>query len=333
MGVLNKKKSKVKRNYSKGHGKRTAEYLFMLLPGTVFMLIFNYLPLPGILLAFKKYKFHKPPKDAGWIMGNPFINSMVQSDWNGFDNFKFLVQTKDALIATRNTVLYNLVFIFLGLVLSVALAIAITELIQKRAAKAYQTIFFLPFFLSWIAVSYLLYALLNTDLGILNNKFLQPLGLERVLWYQNVGAWPFIFVLANMWKYTGHGSIIYIASITGFDPQLYEAAAIDGASKWQQITRITLPLLTPIMIILTILAVGRIFRADFAMFYSLPNGSGILRPTTLVLDVYVYEMLRTGSAGLGRPAAAGLYQSVVGCILIVGANKLAKVFDDNYALF
>jgi putative aldouronate transport system permease protein len=174
---------------------------------------------------------------------------------------------------------------------------------------------------------------LNTDLGIFNNKIIVPLGFEKVLWYQSVNAWPAIMIIANMWKYTGYGSIIYIASISGFDPQLYEAAAIDGATKWQQISKITLPLLTPIMVILTILAVGRIFRADFAMFFSLPNGSGILRPATLVLDVYVFEMLRTGGAGLGRPAAAGLYQSVVGFFLIIGANWLSKRFDESYALF
>jgi len=328
--VVDKKKLK---KWGTGEKQRVLQYLLMLFPGTLFLFVFNYLPLPGIILAFKKYRLSMPGADANFFTRNIFINSMLKSKWIGFDNFKFLFSSDNAIIATRNTVLYNLVFIILGLFLSVVLAIAITELRNRRMAKLYQTIFFLPFFLSWIAVSYLVYALLSTDLGVVNRAILAPMGIDAVRWYTKIDAWPFIIVLANAWKYTGNGSIIYIATITGFDPQLYEAAAIDGASKWQQIVRITIPQLTPIMVMLTILAVGRMFRADFALFFALPNNSGTLKDVTSVLDVYVYNMLQNGSTGLGRPAAAGLYQSFVGFILIFSANALVNKIDTNLALF
>lgn len=301
----------------------------MLLPGALFLFIFDYLPMGGIILAFKQFFFRMPP--PGSFIRNPFIYSMITSKWVGFDNFKFIFNTPDAWIMVRNTVGYNLMFIIVGLVTAVALAIAINELRQRRMAKLYHTVFFFPFFLSWIVISYLVFAMLNTNYGVFN-QILVALGREPIKWYTEPGYWPFVFLVANQWRYTGHGSIIYLAAIAGMDQQLYEAAAIDGANKWQQIWRITIPQLVPIMVLLTILATGRVFKADFAMFYTLPNGSGILRPATLVIDVYVFQALRAGIP-IGMPAAAGLYQSTVGFVLILLSNYVVRRIRPEMALF
>lgn len=323
------KKIKVKRKWGQGEVRRHIEYGLMLVPGAMWLFIFCYLPMGGIILAFKQFRMHMPKK--GDFFQNPFINSMIKSEWVGFKNFEFIFKTPDAWLMTRNTVLYNLAFILIGLVLSVALAIAITELRQRRMAKLYQTIFFFPFFLSWIVISYLLFAMLNTNMGIFN-QILERFGREPIKWYMEPKYWPFIMLFANRWRYTGNGSIIYLAAITGMDSQLFEAATIDGASKWQQIWRITIPLLVPIMVLLTILAAGRVFNADFAMFYALPNGSGVLRRATLVIDVYVFNSLR-GGIPIGMPAAAGLYQSFVGFILILTTNWIVRRVRPDMALF
>ena len=248
-----------------------------------------------------------------------------------FKNFQFLFTTPDALNITRNTVLYNLVFILLGLFASVALALAINELVHRKAAKLYQTIFFFPYFISWIVVSYLAFALFSTDLGVVN-QITKLFGIAPVSWYTTPQAWPFIFVFFNLWKYTGNGSIIYLATIAGLDQEMYEAAAIDGASRFQQIRKITIPQLVPIMVLLSILAVGRIFNSDFDMFFSMPNGSGALRDVSNVIDVYVYNTMTNGGK-FGLAAAAGLYQSLVGFILILTTNLIVRRVQPDMALF
>lgn len=301
--------------------KKNFPLFMMLMPGTAFLLLFSYLPMPGILLAFKKYK----------IWGNNVITNFLKSEWVGFNNFKFLFSTPDAFQMTRNTVLYNLVFMTLGLLASVSIAIAINEITNKKLAKAYQTSFFLPYFLSWIVVSYLAFALLNTDYGVINGV-LKMFGAQPIEWYMEKKYWPVIIVIANLWKYAGQGSIVYLAAITGFDQEIYESAAIDGASKWQQITKITIPLLVPMMTLLTILAVGRIFNADFGLFYSLPNGSGVLRPVTQVIDTYVYSTLSQGFM-IGLSASAGLYQAVVGFILVLSTNLIVRRINPDNSLF
>jgi putative aldouronate transport system permease protein len=232
---------------------------------------------------------------------------------------------------TRNTVLYNLTFMTLGLIAAVAIAIGITEISNRRTAKFYQTLYFLPFFLSWVVVSYLTYALLNYDYGALNG-ILRFFGKEPVEWYINAKYWPYILVLANLWKYAGNGSIIYTATIVGIDTALFEAAAIDGANRIKQIWHITLPMLKPIMILLSILAVGRVFNADFGLFYLIPR-SGAVRSVTLVIDVYVYNGLTSGSVNIGMIAAAALYQSAVGFALILITNWIvSKISPDNTLL-
>lgn len=301
----------------------------MLLPGLAFLLCFSYLPMPAIILAFKRYSLAKPPKDF-WIQ-NKFIYSLfIDNPWVGLNNFKFIFQSPDAWTVVRNTVGYNLVFMSLGLVMSVSLAIIINELNNRIAAKVYHTILFLPYFISWIVVAYLVYAFVSAK-GVFNQIF-TSLGMPTVNFYSEPKYWPFIFVFCNMWKYTGNNSIIYLATLSGFDQELYEAAAIDGAGKWQQIRHITLPQLVPTIVLLQILAVGRIFNGDFDMFYSLPNGSGPLKNVSTTLDVYVYNTMKTG-AQLGLASAAAFFQSLVGFVLVLTTNLIVRRVSPEMAMF
>ena len=315
--------------WGSGEVKRHIAFLTMLLPGLAFLLCFSYLPMPAIILAFKRYSLAKPPKDY-WIQ-NKFIYSLfIDNPWVGLNNFKFIFQSPDAWTVVRNTVGYNIVFMALGLVLSVGLAIIINELNNRIAAKVYHTILFLPYFISWIVVAYLVYAFVSAK-GVFNQIF-TTLGLPTINFYSEPKYWPFIFVFCNMWKYTGNNSIIYLATLSGFDQELYEAAAIDGAGKWQQIRHITLPQLVPTIVLLQILAVGRIFNGDFDMFYSLPNGSGPLKNVSTTLDVYVYNTMKTG-AQLGLASAAAFFQSVVGFVLVLTTNLIVRRVSPEMAMF
>ncbi len=301
---------------------RTQWPLFlMLLPGVIILIINNYIPMFGIIIAFKRYRFH-----------GTFWKSLFQSEWVGFKNFEFFIKTPYAWQMTRNTLLYNAVFIILGLIIPVAFAIMLTELRNKRLSKAYQSVIFLPYFLSWIVVSYLAYSLLSIENGFINKSILVPLGMAPVEWYSEPKYWPFILILFQLWKYTGYNVVVYLAAITGIDPEYYEAAEIDGASKWQQIRHITLPLLRTLMIILTLLAVGRIFNADFGLFYNVPRDSGSLKSVTMVIDTYVYSALRNTN-DIGMASAAGTYQAVVGCITVFTANLIVRKIDKESALF
>lgn len=306
-------------------------YLMMLAPGTIWLLLFAYLPMPGIIMAFKNYRLQRPPADH-WIQ-NPFIYSLINSPWVGFDNFQYLIlptNLNNTIMFVRNTVLYNLLFMVVGLVLSVALAVIIHELTNRFWAKLYHSIFFLPFFISWVVVAYVVYALAN-HAGIINTT-LTAWNMPPLEIYKEKAYWPFIFLFANIWKYTGNGSILYLAIIASIDRQLYEAAAIDGANKWQQFWNITLPHLIPTIVLLQILAVGRIFGSDFDMFYTLPAGSVFVRDVTTTIDIYVFNMLRS-TAPLGYPAAVALVQSVVGFILILVTNYIVRKTRPEMALF
>ncbi|RIK52602.1 MAG: sugar ABC transporter permease [Chloroflexi bacterium] len=306
-------------------------YLLMVLPGAIWLFLFSYLPMPGIVLAFKTYKLSRPPQDY-WIQ-NKFIYSLIDSPWVGLENFRYLTlptNIASTLMYVRNTVVYNLLFMAVGLVLSVALAVIIFELTNRFWAKLYHSIIFLPYFISWIVVAYVVYALGSAN-GIINNLF-SSMGLEPIEVYKEKSYWPFIFVTANAWKYTGYSSIIYLATITGIPRELYEAAAVDGAGKWKQFTSITLPHLTPVIVLLQILAVGRIFGSDFDMFYALPNGAALVKDVTYTLDVFVYSMLRTG-VPLGYPAAAAFLQSLLGFILILITNTIVRRTRPELALF
>ncbi len=303
----------------------------MVLPGAIWLLLFSYLPMPGIIMAFKTYRIARPPADY-WTQ-NKFIYSLIQSPWVGLKNFSYLIlptNMKATLTYIRNTVGYNLLFMIVGLVLSVSLAVIIFELTNRFWAKLYHSILFLPFFISWIVVAYVIYALASSN-GIINTMS-SSMGWASVEVYKEKIYWPFIFLIANIWKYTGNGSIIYLATITGIERELYEAAAIDGAGKWKQFTNITLPHLFPVIVLLQILAVGRIFSSDFGMFYTLPSGAALVKDVTQTLDVYVYSMLRS-NLPLGYPAAAAVLQSVVGFVLILITNYIVRKTRPEMALF
>ncbi|WP_250277845.1 ABC transporter permease [[Clostridium] colinum] len=299
---------------------KNKELLFLTLPGTIWFLIFAYLPMFGVLIAFKNWSVH-----------GGFLESLIKSEWVWFDNFKFLFSSSDAWLITRNTILYNLVFIVLGIVLPVTLAILLKELHNKKLSKYFQTSMFLPYFLSWVVVSYCLYAFLSPDKGYINS-IRQSLGMDSVSWYTESKYWPFIIIFMSQWKGIGYGTVVYLASICGIDKSYYEAALVDGASKWQQIKSITLPLLKPVLIIMFINAVGGMFRSDFGLFYQLPKDSGALYPVTNVIDTYVYRGLMN-LGNIGMSSAAGLYQSLVGLVLILITNGIVRKVDSENAFF
>lgn len=297
--------------------KKNRELFLILLPALAFFIVFNYLPMFGIVLAFKDFKYNLG------IFGSP---------WAGFKNFTFLFATGDAKRIVLNTIGYNGVFIILGTIVSLLLAIGVSELIQQRAAKLFQGIFILPHFISWVVISYLLEGFLSADRGIINRFITGVLGGEPIYWYSDYHPWRIILPLMNLFKHAGYSSIIYYASIVGIDNALYEAAIIDGAGKWVQIRRITLPMIKPIIIILLILAVGRIFNADFGLFYTVTKNSGALYPATMVIDTYVYNaLIQLGNIGMS--AAAGLFQSVIGFILVLSTNLTVRKVDRELSLF
>lgn len=296
--------------------RRSIPIYLMALPGLFYLFINNYMPMPGIVLAFKNYKARKG------IYGSP---------WAGLKNFKYLFATSDAFIITRNTICYNLVFILVNTIAAIAVAIILSEL-TGRLKKAYQSVILLPYLLSAVIVSYLVFAFLSPENGFINNSILESLGKEPVSWYQETKYWPFILVFVNLWKGIGYNCIIYLSTIISFDRGYYEAAAIDGATKWQQITKITLPLLRPTIIMLTLMAVGRIFYSDFGLFYQVPQNSGALLPVTNTIDTYVYRgLLELGDISMS--AAAGVYQSLVGFVLVLVANLAVRKLDPDSALF
>ncbi len=299
--------------------RENAVFLVMMLPGTLLFLIFSYLPMIGSLVAFKEINY-----------GLGFI----KSPWVGFKNFKFLVNSPDFISITRNTIVYNLIFIALGLVISVAIAIALSELLNRRLNKVYQTTMLLPHFLSWITISYLFYSFLNPRYGLVNHLLMKLFGIDGPNWYTTLSAWPAFLIILNMWKYTGYRVVVYLAAIASIDTEYYEAAAIDGANKWQQITKITLPNLLPLMIILTILSLSQIFHGDFGLFYqaTLRMGEGILKPVADVIDTYVYSALMD-TGDMGMAAAAGLYQAVVGFALVLVTNLFVRKMDKEKSLF
>ena len=296
---------------------QTLPLMLIALPGLIYLLINNYLPMFGVFLAFKDYSY------ARGIFG---------SKWNGLDNFEFLFRTKDAWIMTRNTILYNAAFIILGTIFAIFVAILIHEMGKRRRVKFYQASLMLPNLLSWVVVGFIVYAFLNADNGFINNTVYKALGWEPVSWYSKKEPWPFILTFVYLWKFVGTNSIIYVAGIAGMDKEIFEAAQLDGASKVKQILHITVPMLKPTIITLTLMAVGRIFYSDFGLFYQVPANSGRLFAVTQTIDTYVYRGLME-SNDVGMSAAAALYQSVVGFILVIGANALVRKIDKENALF
>ena len=318
-------KTKKKRGASTGSSFDNLEIFLLHLPTTIWYLIFCYAPMFGIIIAFKKYKV-RPGKSFLWSL-------IHNSKWCGFDNFEFLFESSYFGPMLRNTLVYNLIFITLGVIIPVALAIMISHLHSKKLAKVCQTMMFLPHFMSWVVISYFINAFLATDRGLVNN-LLKTLGLSDGThqWYQDVKFWSWFLVFLNVYKSVGYNMVVYMASIGGIDAELYEAALIDGSSKWQQTRYITLPLLRPIISIMLILAVGNIFRSDFGLFYQAPRNSGSLTDITQTIDVYVYKALLE-RPNINLSSAAALVQSVCGCITIILANLLVKKIDPEAGLF
>lgn len=291
------------------------ELLFLSLPGLMLLIIFKYIPLFGLILPFKDFRY-----DLGFW----------KSKWAGFSNFKFLFNSNSAWIITRNTVLLNLAFIVTTLVVSVAFAIFMFEL-SKKQVKIVQTAMFFPYFMSWMVVSYICLAIFDMEHGLINS-ILTVFGYNPVLWYNKPEVWPGILIVVNIWKNAGYYTLLYYTQIIGIDMELYEAAKIDGANKLQQIRAITLPLLKPVIIMLIILQIGKIFYGNFDLFYNVPRDSALLYSTTDVIDTFVYRALRS-TGDIGMASAAGAYQSVIGFILVIATNWVVKRIDEESALF
>jgi len=292
-------------------------YMLMAAPGLLYLIVNNYIPMFGLVIAFKDYNFSK---------------GIFGSDWNGLKNFEFLFKTEDAFIITRNTILYNAAFIIINTIVAVAVAILLNEIRSRVFSRFYQSVILIPYLMSMVIVSYLVYAFLSIDTGFINKTILPVFGIEPIQWYSEPKFWPFILTIVNTWKQYGFLCVIYLSSIVGIDKEYYEAATLDGASKWQQIKCITLPMIKPIVVMMTVLAISRIFYSDFGLFYQVPMNSGSLFNTTNVIDTYVYRgLLQLGDIGMS--SAAGMYQAVVGFILVLTTNAIVRKVDSENALF
>ena len=291
-------------------------FLLLLLPAVVYVLIFSYTPMIGVIMAFKKYNF---------------TQGLFASPWVGLKNFKFLMVSNKLWPLTRNTLLYNLAFISIGMVMEVGFAVIINEMRCRWFKKVFQSFIFLPYFISWVIASAVVQTLLDYDFGLIS-RTLKSLGLPMVNVYVDARPWPFLLVFFRMWKCVGYGSIVYLSAISGIDSEMYEAADIDGANSWQKLFRITLPNLVPTMVIMFLLACGQIFRGDFGMFYQLIGNNGVLLEVGDILDLYIYRAM-AGNANLGYGAAAGLFQSVLCFVTILLANFVVKKIQPDYTLF
>jgi putative aldouronate transport system permease protein len=296
--------------------RKNGTLLLMAAPGILLLFIFAYLPMGGLVIAFKNFR-----ADQG-IWG---------SAWAGLDNFRFLFSTSDAWRITFNTLFLNAAFIVTTVVGALVVALLLNEVQHTVRARFYQSALFFPYFLSWVVVGYIGFAFLSTDGGFINT-ILMGLGGKPIAWYSQPNAWVIIITIVNLWKNVGFWSIVYLAGILAISPEFYEAAKIDGAGKWQQTRYITLPLLTPLIVINVLLSIGRIFYADFGLFFNVTRDSSLLYPTMDVIDTYVYRALRS-LGDVGMASAAGFYQSVVGFVLVLIANRIVKRYDPEKALF
>ena len=288
----------------------------LMLPGLIYLFINNYMPLPGLVIAFKQYNAGKG------IYGSP---------WVGLKNFEYLFTTSDAFVITRNTILYNVAFIVINTTLAIAVAIVLSELEGKRK-KVYQSAILLPNLLSTVIIGYLVFAFFSVENGFINNTILKALGKDPVSWYSEPKYWPFILTFLRIWKGMGYGMVIYLATITGIDPSLYEAAVMDGATKWQQTKHITMPCIKPVLIMMLILDAGKIFYSDFGLFYQATGGiPASLYNVASTFDTYIYKAIQS-SAPIGKTAAASFFQSVCCCATILLTNWLVKKVDEDSAI-
>lgn len=291
--------------------------LLMCLPAIIFFIVFNYCPLPGIRIAFTNYNF----RDG--IFGSPFV---------GLDNFEFLISSGELWMLTRNTILYNLVFIVVGNIFQIVIALMLNEIRCKMFKKVSQTLMFLPYFISAVLIGAIAFNILNFDTGALN-ALLRETGGDPIQIYSKAGLWPFIIIFCNMWQQTGYGSVVYFAAICGIDASIVEAAEVDGATSWQRIRYIILPSLKGTFIILLLFALGGIMKGNFGLFWNLTGGANSqLFPTTDIIETFVYRTMTTQN-NFATSSAVGLYQSIFGFILVMFSNWVVKRIDPDYALF
>ncbi|MCI9272716.1 MAG: sugar ABC transporter permease [Clostridiales bacterium] len=311
----------IKKRYKRSRWTRDdTELTLLAFPTIVWYFLFCFLPMFGIIIAFKDVKLNG---------SGGFLSSLLSSKWVGFKNFEFLFKSSDLWPIIRNTLGYNILFLVINIVLPVILAILINQLYSKRATKVYQTAMFLPYFMSWLVVSYFVTAFLDNDKGLVNHMMMN-MGMEPVQWYMKSEIWPYLLIFLNTWKNMGYSMVVYLATITGIDSTFYEAAIIDGATKWQQTKYITLPIMKTIIIIMFIMNVGRIFYSDFGLFYQVPKDSNSLFDVTIVIDVYLYRALSTTTVGMA--SAIAFLQSVLGCVTILIANGIVRKIDPESAM-
>lgn len=291
-------------------------FYLMGLPGIIYLIINNYLPMFGLQIAFKDFNY----RDGIW--GSP---------WCGLKNFEYLLKSTSSFRIIRNTLCYSVAFLLIGIVFNLAVAILLNEVISKKLRKAYQTAILLPYLISMVIVSYLVYAYLSPSTGLINS-ILQKLGFEGISWYTDTRPWPFILTFVNLWKNVGFGMLLYFSTILGISEEYYEAATIDGATRWQQITKITLPLLKPTIITMLILSCGSIFRSDFGLFYQVPQNQGQLFAVTDTIDTFVYRGLME-QPNMSMSSAAGFLQSVIGFAMVMVVNTIVRKMDESNALF
>ena len=291
-------------------------FYLMGLPGLIYLFINNYMPMVGLQIAFKNFNYAK---------------GMWNSPWIGFKNFEFLFKSSDAFVMIRNTLLYNILWIFLGMFIGVAAAILINEITNRIARQFYQTVILLPYLMSMVVVAYLVYAYLAPSSGLVTNIVKNVTGTDPQF-YQESKYWPFILTFVNQWRGIGFGMILYLSNLLGIDPGFYEAASLDGATRWQEIRLITIPLLKPTLLMMLILNMRQIFRSDFGLFYQVPMMQSALFPVTQTIDTYVYRaLLKLNDVGMS--SAASFVQSVVGFAFIVIANRIVRKIDANSSLF
>lgn len=296
--------------------KKNYIYILLLIPALTYVIIFSYIPMGGVIMAFEKYNY------TLGLFGSP---------WVGMNNFKFLTVSNRLWSLTRNTLLYNIAFIVVGMIMEVGFAIIINEMRCRWFKKVFQTFIFLPYFISWVIAGAVIMTFLDYDNGMIS-RLVKATGGEMINISITPEPWPYLLVFFRVWKGTGYGSIVYLSAITGIDQEMYEAAEIDGANSWQKVFKITLPNLIPTMVIMFLLACGQIFRGDFGMFYQLIGNNGVLMEKGDILDLYIYRAM-AGNANLGYGAAAGLYQSVLCFITIMLANFIVKKIQPDYTLF
>lgn len=289
----------------------------MLLPGVLYLLVNNYLPMLGIVIAFKDVNFAK---------------GILGGDWVGFRNFEYLFKTVDAFQITRNTLLYNGAFIVINNAVAILIALLLNEVRSKFLSRLYQSAVLLPYLISMVIVGYLAFSLLSIENGFINKSLLPLMGVEPVAWYGEARHWPYILTIVNVWKNAGYLSVIYFAAVIGIDREMYEAAEIDGAGKLRQAFGITIPMIAQVVAVMTLLQIGRIFYADFGLFYQVPMDAGAIQSTTNVIDTYVYRSFMN-LGDIGMSSAAGLYQSLVGFVLVILSNLAVRRVDRESALF